>query len=56
MSHSGYCMRCRAHREMKEVVKLSMKNGRNAVKGNCSACGAGMYKILPSDGTKAPQK
>jgi len=55
MSHSGYCMRCRAHREMKDVVKLSMKNGRNAVKGNCSTCGAGMYKILKTDESK-PEK
>jgi RNase P subunit RPR2 len=49
MSHTGYCMRCRAHKEMKEVVKLSMKNGRNAVKGTCESCGAGMYKILPTE-------
>jgi len=52
MSHSGYCMRCRAHREMKDVVNLSMKNGRNAVKGACNTCGAGMYKILPAEEKK----
>lgn len=49
MAHSGYCMRCRAHRDMKDVVQLSMKNGRNAVKGSCNSCGAGMYKILPAE-------
>ncbi len=49
MTYNGYCMRCRDHREMKEVVKLSMKNGRNAVKGTCTACSAGMYKILPNE-------
>jgi hypothetical protein len=37
---------------MKDVANLSMKNGRNAVKGACSACGAGMYKILPAEEKK----
>jgi hypothetical protein len=47
--YEGYCMRCREHREMKSIVKAAMKNGRNAVKGVCTTCGAGMYKILPSE-------
>ncbi len=55
MSYQGYCMRCRDHREMKDVVKLSMKNGRNAVRGVCPNCGAGMYKILPNE-NKQPKK
>jgi len=40
---------------MKDVVQLSMKNGRNAVKGCCSSCGAGMYKILPAE-EKTPKQ
>jgi|SaaInl8_200m_RNA_FD_contig_21_2520196_length_430_multi_6_in_0_out_0_1 hypothetical protein len=52
MAYSGYCMRCRDHRDMKDTVKLSMKNGRNAIKGNCNSCGAGMYKILPNEEKK----
>ena len=47
--YEGYCMRCREHREMKSIVKAAMKNGRNAVKGVCTTCGAGMYKILPTE-------
>jgi len=45
----GYCVKCRdkAGREMKDVEKVTMKNGRKAAKGKCSVCGTGMYKILP---------
>jgi hypothetical protein len=27
---------------------VTMKNGRPAMKGTCSKCGTGMYKILPT--------
>ena len=33
---------------MKNAVKVKMKNGRPAIKGVCSLCGTGMYKILPT--------
>ncbi len=42
----GYCVKCKAAREMKDAQKVTMKNGREAVKGKCSVCGTGMYKIL----------
>jgi len=42
----GYCVKCRAKREMKDAKEVVMKNGRKAVKGVCSVCGTGMYKIL----------
>ena len=44
--HEGYCVKCKAKREMANTAVVTMKNGRNAVKGSCSTCGTGMYKIL----------
>lgn len=43
---NGYCMRCKAKREMTNPEEVIMKNKRNAVKGKCSICGTNMFKIL----------
>ena len=42
----GYCMKCKAKREMVSTSKTKMKNGRMAMKGKCKKCGTGMYKIM----------
>jgi hypothetical protein len=42
----GYCVKCKSKREMSEAKEVTMKNGRKAMKGKCSKCGTGMYKIL----------
>lgn len=42
----GYCVKCKAKREMVDEQEVTMKNGRKAIKGKCSKCGTGMYKIL----------
>ena len=42
----GYCVKCKKKREMKDTQKVTMKNGRPAMKGKCPDCGTGMYKIL----------
>lgn len=48
----GYCVKCKAKQPMKEAheVEMPAKGGgtRPAMKGTCSACGTGMFKILPS--------
>jgi hypothetical protein len=46
MAEKGYCVKCKDKKEMKNEEKVTMKNGRSAVKGKCSTCGTGMYKIL----------
>lgn len=46
MAEKGYCVKCKATQEMKDEQKVTMKNGRVAMKGKCSCCGTGMYKIL----------
>jgi len=46
MSETGYCVKCKAKKAMKDEQKVTMKNGRAAMKGKCPECGTGMYKIL----------
>ena len=41
----GYCMKCKKKREMDNITKVRMKNGRPASKGNCSVCHTKMFKI-----------
>jgi RNase P subunit RPR2 len=48
MAETAYCVKCKAKSEMKNPQRVTMKNGRPAMKGTCSKCGTGMYKILPS--------
>ena len=46
MEEKGYCVKCKATSTMVETQKVTMKNKREAIKGKCSKCGTGMYKIL----------
>ncbi len=46
MAEKGYCVKCKTMKEMKDEEKVTMKNGRPAVKGKCPDCNTGMYKIL----------
>jgi hypothetical protein len=48
MAEQAYCVKCKAKNEMKNGEKVTMKNGRPAMKGKCAKCGTGMYKILSS--------
>ena len=41
----GYCMKCRAEREMSETKTVTMKNGRPATQGKCPTCGTKMYRL-----------
>ncbi len=47
MAETAYCVKCKAKVEMNNGQKVTMKNGRPAMKGNCGKCGTGVYKILP---------
>jgi Domain of unknown function (DUF5679) len=48
----GYCVKCKAKREIAAGVEETMKNGRKAIKGKCPTCGTVMFKIL--GGKSAP--
>src|SRR5438045_6656094 len=58
----GYCVKCKAKKEIVDAVEEVMKNGRKAIKGKCPTCGTVMFKILggkaspPSGGSPAPTK
>ena len=42
----GYCVKCRAKRDMVETTEVTMKNGKKAMKGKCGTCGTGIFKII----------
>ena len=55
----GYCVKCKAKKEIANAVEETMKNGRKAIKGICPTCGVVMFKILGGKGSvsasSAPQ-
>ncbi len=50
----GYCVKCKAKKEIIDAVEETMKNGRKAIKGKCPTCGTVMFKILGSKATPPP--
>ena len=47
----GYCVKCKAKKEIADAVEEVMKNGRKAIKGTCPTCGTVMFKILGGKAT-----
>ena len=47
----GYCVKCKAKKEIFDGVEETMKNGRKAIKGKCPVCGTVMFKILGGKAT-----
>ena len=41
----GYCVKCKARREMKDPKQVTMKNGKPATEGTCPTCGTKMFRI-----------
>ncbi|MFA6082097.1 MAG: DUF5679 domain-containing protein [Patescibacteria group bacterium] len=41
----GYCVKCKAKREMQGATQITMKNGKPASTGTCGTCGTKMFKI-----------
>ncbi|MCL2281541.1 MAG: DUF5679 domain-containing protein [Dehalococcoidia bacterium] len=41
----GYCVKCRAKKEIKTPNVITMKNGRPATQGVCQSCGSKMFRI-----------
>ena len=55
----GYCMKCRAKREIKDPVAGFNKRGSAVVEGKCSVCGTKIYRIGKTElheGMEAPKK
>jgi hypothetical protein len=45
----GYCMKCKAKKEMQDVKPVTMKNGKPANEGVCPDCGTKIFKIGAGD-------
>jgi uncharacterized Zn finger protein (UPF0148 family) len=52
----GYCVKCKAKKEIANGVEETMKNGRKAIKGKCPTCGTVMFKILGKAGATESHK
>ena len=45
MAVSGYCLKCKTQRDIKDAQAITMKNGKPATKGACPVCGTTIFKI-----------
>jgi len=43
---TGFCLKCRQPKEIKNEENITMKNGLKAVKGKCPDCGTKVFRIL----------
>ena len=50
----GYCVKCKAKKEITDGIEEVMKNGRKAIKGKCPTCGTVMFKILGGKAVTPP--
>ena len=41
----GYCVKCKAKREIQNPQKVTLKNSKPATQGTCPVCGTKMFKI-----------
>ena len=41
----AYCVKCRKKQEMKRPKQTTLKNGRAAVRGECSVCDTGLIRM-----------
>jgi hypothetical protein len=41
----GYCVKCKAKREIKNAKAITMKNGKPATQGVCPVCGTKVFRI-----------
>lgn len=41
----GYCVKCKAKREIKDPKSVTIKHGRPAVTGTCPECGTKIFRI-----------
>jgi hypothetical protein len=45
----GYCVKCREKREIKDIERVEMENGRKALKGVCPVCGTKITRFVKDD-------
>lgn len=42
----AHCNKCREKKPVADIVRTTLKNGRPAIRGKCTACGTGIFKIV----------
>ena len=47
---AAYCVKCRKSVEVQNPEQVTMKNGRQALKGTCPDCATGVFAIQKSSG------
>ena len=52
----AYCVYCRERRAMQSAIQVCTERGRYAIKGVCTACGKGMYRMGGWDSVAAAAK
>ncbi len=50
----AYCVKCKATRKVIEGQIVTVKNGKNALKGKCAVCGTTVMKFLSSKAATTP--
>ena len=43
---TAYCVRCKATREITDVERVVVRNGKEAFQGKCPTCGGMVFKIM----------
>ncbi len=46
MEKTGYCVKCRAKKPIKNAKATTTSNGRKAIKGECATCGTKMMRFI----------
>jgi len=41
-----YCVKCQKKQEAKNTENVTLKSGRNAIRGECSVCGTKVFQII----------
>ena len=45
----GYCLKCKAKREMRNTERVVLKSNRLADKGVCTVCGTTMFRLVGTE-------
>ncbi len=53
---TGYCVKCKAPREIQQPRQITMKNGRPATEGRCPVCGTRTFKIGAPEGAAEAER
>ncbi len=49
MAETAYCVKCKQKRDIVGGQRVTMANGRPAMKGKCPVCGTTLFKIMPKE-------